>query len=66
MEVSDGCHVGAGFILDAELLTGLRIVLADYKIESPTAIDSRLPNILRFIVFLGMERRMAEIGEKET
>jgi hypothetical protein len=41
-------------------------VLADYEIESPTAVDSGLPDILRFVVFLGVQRGMVEVVEKKT
>jgi hypothetical protein len=40
-------------------------VSVDAEIETPPAVDAGLPEIAGFVVLLGLERRMAEVLEKE-
>ena len=42
------------------------LVFTDYEIESPTAIDSRLPDLLGFVVLLGMKGGMGKVVEKKV
>ena len=40
-------------------------IAVDAKIETPPAIHARLPDIIGFIVFLGTQRRMAEVVDEQ-
>ena len=40
-------------------------VVFNSRIEPPVASDASLPAVLTFVVFLGMERRMAEVLKQE-
>lgn len=40
-------------------------VAFNVEIEAPTLIDAGLPEVLSLIVFLGVQRRMIEVLQKE-